>query len=166
MHFCRRCGQPLTQKMGHIFTCGNSHTLYVNAASAPGLLLLNAKGQVLLVRRAIEPGKGMLDVPGGFCDGPEPLEDALVREMHEELDLSPADYSTPEFMFSDTIEYEFSGERIPLLVEIFRATINPNAKPKPKDDVVSIEWALPAEVDLNQVAFSAVRIALQKLQKQ
>jgi bifunctional NMN adenylyltransferase/nudix hydrolase len=41
-------------------------------------------GHVLMVRRAAEPGKGLLALPGGFVNQNERLEDACLRELREE----------------------------------------------------------------------------------
>jgi 8-oxo-dGTP diphosphatase len=41
----------------------------------------------LLGRRAIEPARGMWDIPGGFLHAWEHPADAAVREVHEETGL-------------------------------------------------------------------------------
>ena len=50
-----------------------------------GCLLKGSK--VLLVRRAIEPFEGFWVLPGGHVEYNERVEDALQREMREELGL-------------------------------------------------------------------------------
>lgn len=42
---------------------------------------------VLLTRRAVEPYKGQWCLPGGHIDKNEPVLDAVVREVREEVDL-------------------------------------------------------------------------------
>ncbi len=46
-----------------------------------------ALGNVLLIRRKLNPGKGRLALPGGFVDVHETIESACLRELHEETAL-------------------------------------------------------------------------------
>jgi bifunctional NMN adenylyltransferase/nudix hydrolase len=48
-------------------------------------------GHVLLVQRAGEPGRNLWALPGGFVDGAETLQTAVVRELREETSLQIAD---------------------------------------------------------------------------
>jgi len=50
------------------------------------ILILNERS-VLLARRAVEPAKGVWDIPGGFIDARESAEQAVVREALEETAL-------------------------------------------------------------------------------
>lgn len=43
--------------------------------------------KVLLTRRAVEPFKGQWCLPGGHIDKHEPVLDAVIREVREEVDL-------------------------------------------------------------------------------
>jgi mutator protein MutT len=66
-------------------TC--SRTFFFNAASAVIALIRNEEGKFLFTRRKNEPAAGKLDFPGGFVDIGERAEDAVIREIREELDL-------------------------------------------------------------------------------
>ena len=60
---------------------------YINNSAAVACLIFNSQGEVLLTRRAIDPNKGMLDLPGGFVEPLETAEEAVIREIKEELGL-------------------------------------------------------------------------------
>lgn len=49
-------------------------------------LILNDKNEVLLAKREIDPFKGYWVLPGGHVEYKEKVEDALKREIKEELD--------------------------------------------------------------------------------
>jgi len=46
--------------------------------------LRNGSLQVLLVKRGVPPFEGQYAIPGGFIRGDESLEEAALRELHEE----------------------------------------------------------------------------------
>jgi len=68
--------------------CG--YTYFHNAAAAVAGLVETDKG-LLFIRRASEPGLGLLDLPGGFVDHGESLEQALIRELREEIGVGVID---------------------------------------------------------------------------
>jgi ADP-ribose pyrophosphatase YjhB (NUDIX family) len=45
-------------------------------------------GQLLLVRRASRHGHGNWQLPGGFIEPNETIEQAVVREVHEECGVA------------------------------------------------------------------------------
>lgn len=50
--------------------------------------LIDAARHILLIQRAIDPGKGQWAFPGGFVDKDEDLMDAARRELAEETGLT------------------------------------------------------------------------------
>ena len=58
--------------------------LYQNPASAAAGVVLNPAGEVLLVRRAIEPYRGFWSLPAGYQEIDEPPEETVRREVYEE----------------------------------------------------------------------------------
>jgi len=134
--------------------------LYMNAAPAVGIILFNEHGQVLLIERGIDPGKGQLDIPGGFCDGPETLEAAVAREVLEEVGLTPEQYTTPVYCLSGVDLYDFGAETLPVLGAMFQATLRPGAVPQPADDAASVIFMELAAIPMDKVYFPSVRAAV------
>ena len=52
--------------------CGFEY--YTNPSAATAAFIINNEGQLLVLTRKKEPAKGTLDLPGGFCDIGETLE--------------------------------------------------------------------------------------------
>lgn len=61
--------------------------LFQNPASAAAGVVLNAGGEVLLVRRAIEPFRDHWALPAGYQEIDERPEETVVREVREEAGL-------------------------------------------------------------------------------
>ncbi len=85
--YCPFCARPL---LPGIFSnkkrafCSNcNYVRYENPLpSVAAIALLN--GQILLIRRAVEPGKGLWTLPAGFIEKGETPEQACLRELYEE----------------------------------------------------------------------------------
>ena len=69
LNFCTRCGGPL--RFGDV----------------PGEEPINDAGEIVLIRRGIEPGRGSWAQPGGFLEVDETVNQAAIRETWEETGL-------------------------------------------------------------------------------
>ncbi|HSL23472.1 MAG TPA: NUDIX hydrolase [Vicinamibacterales bacterium] len=65
--------------------CG--YVLYLDPKVAVGTIISSGNGQIVLVKRAIEPGLGLWVFPGGYVDRGETPQVAAVREAREECGL-------------------------------------------------------------------------------
>jgi ADP-ribose pyrophosphatase YjhB (NUDIX family) len=92
--YCPRCGRreldAVSDKAVRCIGCGFYY--YHNAAAAAAAIIETPKG-IVFVRRACEPGRGLLDLPGGFVDYDEGAEQALARELREELGVEPSGFA-------------------------------------------------------------------------
>ena len=92
MPYCMQCGAELVEKVPPdddrprlvCEACG--YVAYVNPKVVAGTLP-TVDGRVLLLRRGIEPRRGMWTYPGGFLEMGETLEECAVREAEEELGI-------------------------------------------------------------------------------
>lgn len=88
--YCLRCGAPLELRFQEdrerptCPACGFIH--YLDPKVAVAVILGDAES-VLLGRRCIDPGSGRWSFPAGYVNRGEVLEQAAVREVHEELGL-------------------------------------------------------------------------------
>lgn len=165
--FCYRCATKLTDIDGHVFTCDSGHTVFLNASPTAGIFVLAPDNKVLLSIRGIHPYKGKLDSFGGFVDGAsETVEEAAVREMHEELGLQPGDYEPLTYLTSATGPYPFGGEVHPVLTSFFWTRLVGDAAPTPQDDVADIVELPLHDVSPSDLANDDIRagfLALQQL---
>ncbi len=148
--FCPACGSSEfhshNEKSKKCETC--DFVLYVNPSSAVACFVLNNKEELLVCTRAKEPAKGTYDLPGGFVDENESAEQALIREIKEELS---ADVGSIKYLFSLPNEYLYSGFTIPTLDMIYSVSLVNTENLHPADDVECLHW-IKIE-DLNPVDF-------------
>ena len=65
--------------------CGEIY--YQNPLPAATALVVNDRGELLLGKRSVEPALGQWCLPGGFVELNESMEEAALRELHEETGL-------------------------------------------------------------------------------
>lgn len=109
------------------------------------------RGRALLLRRNIDPWRGRWDIPGGFCEGAELPQDAVVRELHEEIGVR-ARITALLGMWLDTYHLD----------DITFDTLNTyyllDAGPDPElvldeEENSEARWVTPAEVAEIDIAF-------------
>lgn len=83
--YCSHCGAPLP----HVppVKCGECHISHWRNPKPCAGALVSHKGKLMLTRRAIEPYRGMWDIPGGYSDFGEHPQQTARREVFEETGL-------------------------------------------------------------------------------
>lgn len=157
--FCPHCGSAVFNEDGprskKCAKCG--FNFYLNPAASVAALITNSKGELLLTRRAFEPQKGTLDLPGGFAELDETLEDALRREIKEELNT---DIENIHYFASLPNRYPFGGLTVHTLDCFFTAKLPENSQLKADDDVDSYTWVSAKDIDLQQIGLTSIRTAV------
>lgn len=155
---CPRCGAPSAVAGVNPFRCGACGLLYfLNPAVAVGGFLHDGDGRVLFLRRAKEPARGRLGLPGGFIDFGETAEAALRREVREEVEL---EIGRARFLCSQPNEYVYDGVTYPVLDLFFVAAVNGAGTTASPEEVAALYWRKPVEIRPEEIAFSSVRAAL------
>ena len=89
MRHCPRCGEA-PRKDGprslHCDACG--FVLFFNPKPVAGVIPRDRDGNIVLLRRGFNPGKGLWTFPGGFIDLGESVEEAGIRETLEEIQVA------------------------------------------------------------------------------
>lgn len=162
LKFCPRCGSSYFPATGsRSFRCMDCYfQYYINSSAAVAVLLFNDKGELLLTRRAVEPHKGKLDLPGGFIDPMETGEAAAIREIKEELGI---DIHSLRYFCSFPNEYVFSGFSVFTLDMAFLAQTDSLDKMVPMDDISSYEFYKPQDVDLLELPSISMKNILKEL---
>lgn len=166
MNYCRRCGSAFVKQSKHVYTCKNNHVIYANASPATAAIIINPANEVLVIKRAIEPGKGTLDLPGGFCDGAETLESAIQREIAEEVGITKNMYSELNYVCSGIDNYDLAGEVLPVCSVIFKVKLVEHITPKPDDDAAEAFYAPLTTIQPDEFYFPALQKALAIVQRQ
>lgn len=99
--FCPRCATRLEMRtFGHEkrLVCPACHFVHFRDPKVAVIALITCEQQVLLSLRSIEPQKGKWAIPGGYMDAGEMPEEALRREMREEMALELGEVTFHSFL--------------------------------------------------------------------
>ena len=157
--FCPVCGSPNFEinniKSKKCKDCGFSY--YLNASSATVALIVNEKDELLVVRRKNDPGKDMLDMPGGFVDMDETGEEAMAREVKEETGLEATEVI---YQFSYPNTYLYSSFLVHTLDMFFKVKVKDLSHIEAMDDAAAYYWIPFSEIDIDKFAFDSIKKGL------
>lgn len=90
LNYCPRCAHPLEDRVAFGRKrrfCPRCERIVFREHKIAAGVLVEHEGEILLVRRKIDPGRGLWTFPGGFVDFDEAPAEAAVRECCEETGL-------------------------------------------------------------------------------
>jgi mutator protein MutT len=161
--FCPKCGKQESFDYRHnnllCRICGFS--FYVNPPSAVIALLFNEKNELLLSQRKEEPHQDVYDFPGGFVSPGESLEEALKREIREELNLVINDLV---YFGSYPSVYPFEGLTYHPVDAAFKCIVEDWSHLITGDDVKSVCFRSVFDILEEDLAFSSNRSIIKQLQ--
>lgn len=153
--YCPKCGSAHfeihNEKSKQCTDCG--FVYYFNPSSATVALILNEQDELLVCRRAKEPAKDTLDLPGGFIDMNETGEEGVAREVEEETGLK---VKKATYLFSLPNIYIYSGFPVHTLDMFFLCQVESTSHFEAMDDVadsffVPLNQINPEEFGLNSI---------------
>lgn len=158
--FCPSCGGAFPEgRASQPLRCGAcGFTYYFNTTCATAALLVRGDGMALFIRRAKDPAKGKLAMPGGFIDEGETAEAGVRREFVEEVGFAPEQI---DFLCSYPNSYFYKELTYPVLDFFFVARARGDEQPEALDGVASVHWMDPLTVDPDEIAFPSMRYALE-----
>ena len=140
------------------FTCGRcGFVLYLNPAGAVAALITRSDGGMVFIRRAKEPARGRLAMPGGFVDPGESAEEALRREVREEIGIEIHDL---QYLCSHPNRYPYKAVTYDTLDLFFVARAHEPDRAAALDQVEDVLWTDPFAVPPDELAFDSMRAAL------
>ncbi|HCD76821.1 MAG TPA: DNA mismatch repair protein MutT [Prevotella sp.] len=157
--YCPKCGSShfITEsdKSKKCENCGFEY--FLNPSAAVAAFIFNKNGELLVEKRKKDPAKGMLDLPGGFCDAQETAEEAIAREVMEETSLK---INNARYLFSQPNVYRYSGFDIPTMDLFFSCEVEDITTLKANDDADECFWVKPEDIHTEQFGLRSVRQAL------
>ena len=156
--FCPPCGGPLEARLlkegdPPRLVCGTcGFIFYLDPKLAVGTVIVDDKGRIVLVRRAIEPGYGKWVFPGGYVDRGEEVRHAAVREALEETSL--------DVRLDRLLDiYSYTG-RTPVII-VYAATLLGGVLAC-DDEGLEAKFFEPADIPWDELAFRSTLEALRE----
>lgn len=111
--FCGVCGAPMSRAPGErAMKCACGHTAYPRIS--PAMMVLVRRGdQILLARNVAVPAGGRMSALAGFLEPGESIEEAIHREVLEEVGLEVKDlryFASQSWPFPHALMIAFTAE--------------------------------------------------------
>jgi ADP-ribose pyrophosphatase YjhB (NUDIX family) len=156
LNYCTRCGAPLRlaqvedEERERLLCTDCGYIAYVNPRLVVSTIPVTDAGEVVLLRRGLEPARGNWAQPGGFLEIDETVHEGAVRETLEEIGLvvEPGEiiglYSRPEAA---------------VVVLVFEARIA-SGEARTSPEALEVRAFLPEAIPWQEIAFRTTTWAL------
>lgn len=159
--YCPKCGssrfEEHNEKSKQCADCG--FVYYFNPSSATVAFITNGHGDLLVCRRAKEPAKGTLDLPGGFIDLYETAEEGIAREVQEETGMEA---DKVQYLFTIPNIYIYSGFPVHTLDMFFRCTVKDDSHFRAMDDAAELFFLPLSEIRPEEFGLTSIRKGVER----
>jgi ADP-ribose pyrophosphatase YjhB (NUDIX family) len=142
--------------------CGGCGFVYFHNCAAAAAAIIETGEAILLTVRGEDPQKGCYDLPGGFADYRESLEQSLTREIREELNLEIRNF---RYLGSFPNVYSFEGVTYFTTDAIFVAEAPSLQALKVDREIQEVVIAGAKEIDLARIGFESIREGIKRYLK-
>lgn len=101
-------------------------------------------GYILLVKRGVNPGRGLWALPGGFLEQTETIEDGMIRELDEETKIKLQEIvirrAIAGYRVFDAPDRSLRGRTITHAFLVKLASVGAFPKVKGHDDATEAKW--------------------------
>lgn len=163
--YCPECGSNHfvvnNEKSKRCEACG--FVYYFNPSAATVALIFNQEDELLVCRRAKDPAKGTLDLPGGFIDSFETAEEGVAREVLEETGLVVDEVI---YQFSLPNLYMYSGFEVHTLDLFFVCKVSNTNRIEAQDDAQEAFFMPLHQINPEDFGLASIRKALTQFLKE
>ncbi len=161
---CPACGyEGLTEDSIKSFRCRTCGFLFfLNCAAAAMALIIDDENRLLVTRRKYDPSKDSLDLPGGFAEPGEGIEESLKREIKEELNLNVTGLS---YLCSFPNLYPYKSVTYPITDMAFVCRVDGFESIEARDDVAGFYFIPIPGLKPSQFGLASARQVVQYLKE-
>lgn len=156
LKYCSKCGSAKFEQVGDkslkCRDCG--FHFFFNSAAAVAALVVDEQKRLMLVTRGVEPNYGKLDLPGGFVDPGETAENAVKRELEEELGLK---VESMKYLNSAPNTYVFTEYSVFTLDMAYIVKPKSIKGLKPMDDILAYKFYAEEEINYEDIPAPSIK---------
>lgn len=163
LKYCPKCGNDTLlwdgEKRWSCSVC--DYILFHNCAAAVAVVI-KCGNEIMLTKRNQEPGKGKLDLAGGFTDPQESAETTCLRELYEELKITIAPERLVPLMTLPNV-YHYKGIDYNTLDIFFEYEVEEKFSTTLEfSEISEIIWIPISKINIEDIAFNSQKVFFQK----
>jgi NAD+ diphosphatase len=156
--YCPKCKNNINKNNEHYFCKSCGFDYYNTPNPAVIVIIINSDNKIYLCKRAYEPKKGKLSLPGGFIDFKESAEEAAKREIKEELGI---DINNLQYLCSYSNDYLYKGTQYYPLDIVFISKVSlEEIKPIQKEEIFDGQFYNINNLPLDDFGFNSHKKAV------